>query len=473
MKKFLTLLLALTVMFSLISCQGDSLNESSLNESEHESAESNTSSEQSQEGIESGTQDDDTADIDVLKINRNVTIEETVLYDSNNVKISAVGISEGILGTEIDLKIENSGNIDIIVSNGSAVSVNGYTLNNASVRAEVPAGKTAYPDLTLFDEVLLLSGITDIAEISFSLEICDDEYNSIFNTGYLTIETSAKDGYEKKNGYKTVLNDPDLLSQIDSELIFYTERDLLSNEYVDLVSQAMINDSYGNDVFILEFENKYHEDLLVNISALAINGLVFPEAINYSWIAKGTKTLISFEVGNILSENFPEHLGLTAISDFTFAVNVADSNGSNLIFDQRVEYTVESERVPLNMSGKVVYDTDDFRVISKGWFNKNNGSENEYCLVFIIENNWNKTIKYGRIGGDYLAINKGSIKYDVQGVEILPGTSGLVTVTVKSKHAEEHGIYSINDIDNFTFTVATYLDSPEAYKLLFTCTVSK
>ena len=70
-----------------------------------------------------------------------VSIEEQVLYDENDIKITATGIEDGWLGTELKLLIENNTDQSITVQAKNA-NVNGYMVTTM-MSADVAAGKKA------------------------------------------------------------------------------------------------------------------------------------------------------------------------------------------------------------------------------------------------------------------------------------------------------------------------------------------
>ena len=57
-----------------------------------------------------------------------VTIEETVLLDESGIKITATGLEDGWLGTDLKLLIENNGDTNVTVQARNS-SVNGFMVD--------------------------------------------------------------------------------------------------------------------------------------------------------------------------------------------------------------------------------------------------------------------------------------------------------------------------------------------------------
>lgn len=93
----------------------------------------------------SGAETDVSSETDE-KDNNEVTVEEQVLYDENDIKITATGLEDSMLGTELKLLIENNSSKSITVQAGNA-NVNGYMVPTM-MSADVASGKKANNSLT-------------------------------------------------------------------------------------------------------------------------------------------------------------------------------------------------------------------------------------------------------------------------------------------------------------------------------------
>ena len=106
---------------------------SSSNESSSDAQENNSSATDSA-ATDSSSADTaaDTSSADAA------TIEEQVLYDANDIKITTTGLEDGLMGTELKLLLENNSAKNITVQARNA-NVNGYmvdTMMSVDVAAE-------------------------------------------------------------------------------------------------------------------------------------------------------------------------------------------------------------------------------------------------------------------------------------------------------------------------------------------------
>ena len=119
------------------------------------------------------------------------TVEETVLLDAMNVKITAKKLE----GTVLSLFIENNSDEDLAFRCRDA-SVNGYMVD-AVLGASVASQKTAEDTVEFSASDLEKCGITEIADLEFRFELLLEEEREEYYTGDLIrIETSAAETYQ-------------------------------------------------------------------------------------------------------------------------------------------------------------------------------------------------------------------------------------------------------------------------------------
>ena len=127
---------------------------------------------------------------------KDVTIEEEVLFDQGGVRITAKSFNpKGTFGPEIKLLIENESAKSVTVQARKS-SVNGYMIETM-FSAEVAAGKKANDALTFSNTDLKTAGITTIADMEFSFHIFDSEtWDTVFDSDLISVKTSAAEGFE-------------------------------------------------------------------------------------------------------------------------------------------------------------------------------------------------------------------------------------------------------------------------------------
>lgn len=125
-----------------------------------------------------------------------ITIEETVLYDADGVTVTATGYTEGWLGPEISVLVENNTDQNLLITTGD-LSVNGYMMAYSSLYANVSAGKKSNETITLTTSQLEQAGITTIAELQFYIQVQDAEtWDELAVSELISLPTSAY-GYEQ------------------------------------------------------------------------------------------------------------------------------------------------------------------------------------------------------------------------------------------------------------------------------------
>ena len=101
-----------------------------------------------------------------------VTLDETVIYDGNDIKITATGIKEdSFFGPELNLLIENNGTQNIVVQPDYCL-VNGYMMYGL-MSSDVAAGKKNNDTLDFSGSTLKACGIDQIADIRLRLTVID------------------------------------------------------------------------------------------------------------------------------------------------------------------------------------------------------------------------------------------------------------------------------------------------------------
>ncbi|MDD3041038.1 copper amine oxidase N-terminal domain-containing protein [Bacteroides sp.] len=110
--------------------------------------------------------------------NTQTSTADSVLYNSNGIKITYKNVTDGLFGKDINLLIENTSNKDYTIQ-ARNFSVNGYMVDPI-FSCEVSAGKKANDEITITDSYLKENSIVDINE--FELEFCIFETDSWSNS---------------------------------------------------------------------------------------------------------------------------------------------------------------------------------------------------------------------------------------------------------------------------------------------------
>jgi hypothetical protein len=240
-----------------------------------------------------------------------ITIEEQILYDENDIKITAKGIEDGWLGTELELLIENNSTKSITVQARNA-NVNGYMVDTM-MSADVAAGKKANDSLTFETSGLKECGIENIAIMEFYFYIFDAEtWDEIVSTDVITVETSIADSYVQ--------------TYDDSGEV------LVDTSGVKIVGKGLsVSDSFWGPGVILYIENNTDKDITVQVRDVSVNGFMVDSTMSED-VVSGKKAMSAVQFFSTdLEENSIED-----ITEVELYFHIFDEDSWDTVFDSDV-----------------------------------------------------------------------------------------------------------------------------------------
>lgn len=244
-------------------------------------------------------------------VSQKVSIEEQVIFDANDVKITATGVEDGLFGTELKLLIENNGSRSVTVQARNA-NVNGYMVDTM-MSADVAAGKKANDSLTFMTTGLKECGIENIATMEFSFHIFDTEsWDDILNTDVIKIDTSIAGSYTQ--------------TYDDSGEV------LVDQNGVRIVGKGLSSEgSFWGPGVILYIENNSEKDITVQVRDVSVNGFMVTSSMSEDIVA-GKKAISAVQFfGTDLEEN-----SITEIKDVELYFHIFNLSTWDTIFDSDV-----------------------------------------------------------------------------------------------------------------------------------------
>ena len=299
MRRLLSFALAAMLLLSLFACGEENRKE--------------TESEATAAITESATQTDDPTEkqtkgnhevisLSFIKtFDQNPSIEEQVIYEKDNLSITAKSIRyDTVHGPQIMLAINNKTENDLLIQN-DYTSVNGFMIK-PEIDIKVPAKKKAESPMSLPYLNLAMAGINSLSEVRFSLRILDSKTFSVVDT---TEPVSLK-----------------LLNTAKEKATFDTSGQLAYNSNgVKIILQGLKMDTLfeSENVLMVYMENHTNKIACIKNNKLTVNGYELTVSMSTA-ILPGMKAVDKIE----LYDQDLEEFGITAIDAVNASFEIYD-----------------------------------------------------------------------------------------------------------------------------------------------------
>lgn len=224
-------------------------------------------------------------------------IEEQVLLDAENVKITAVSYEEdAVWGDGIKLLIENNGSASVGVGSKATI-VNNYMITDLFSSTVAP-GKKAYDTLYLTSPELKAAGIDNVGQVEIYFYLFDaDTYATTYEADSVTVKTSRYDVMD------TTPND-------DGQELYQADGIRIVGKYVD-------EDSIWGNAIVLYLENDTDQNVTIQCDDLSVNGFMMTPFFSCDLYA-----------------------GKMAISDITLLSSELEENGISSVDDVELKFKI-------------------------------------------------------------------------------------------------------------------------------------
>lgn len=260
------------------------------------------------------------------------TIEETVLYDENGIKITATALNYKSFSAELALSLQNNTekNLSFVCgSMGYSVnSVNGYMIQDGYLNCDVAPGETSEQTLSISVNTMLAYGITEIADMEIGFDISDEEYNSNY-TGPLQIKTSAAESYDYSvDSYQKCIKSKSLEKKFDCTINSFSEEVLYDNYNIKIISAAVLTNKDGEVSLGLETENNNSDGVRATIKNISFNNIPVYE---YTWtsdvINANKKDILDISLSDLADKYEGEFSDISTVTNISFTFSVGEENG--------------------------------------------------------------------------------------------------------------------------------------------------
>lgn len=236
------------------------------------------------------------------------TIDETVVFDDEGIKITAKEyVTDSIWGDGIKFLIENDTEQNITVG-VTALIVNDYMISDLFV-ADVAAGKKTNETMNLSSSDLKAAGIETIGQIEVYFHIYDsDSWDDIASTDCITLKTSLYDQMD---------------TTVDDEgQVLYEE------DGIKIVGKFVDEKSFWGTAVLLYIENDYGENIIVQTDNVSINGFTL-DAYFSSTVYDGKK---AYDNITVFSSDLEEN-GITSVEEISLTFRIIDADNYDTIIE--------------------------------------------------------------------------------------------------------------------------------------------
>lgn len=394
-----------------------------------------------------------------ISIRQDVFIKEAVIYDKDDIKITATELSYERWYAEIDFLIENNSDKNLSFSSGSVFyncnSVNGYMIDGGYLRSEVNAGKKAICSLSLYYDELLLCGISEIADIEISFEIMDDAYNTVY-TEPAQIKTSAYDSYDyAENTYQKFVSENKWTDALEYSVNYFSDEILYEKDGIRAVSAAMVKDGDGNDILLLELENNSEKNIYAGTGDISVNGLII---YNGGWrdyfICAGKRCILPLDYTIMMDKSLWDVYGIDEVGSARFSLEIYDADTDELIGSEEISINISDNDTSFDTSGDEVYNKNDLRIISKKAVDDNSEYSDNIYICLLAENNGTEDIAVRSVSDSFSA-NGYMINSSYLSETVPAGRSAVMIINIWDWNTDldKMGISSADDIEDYEITL--------------------
>ncbi len=261
-------------------------------------------------------------------------IDETVLYDDNDVRITATGLTYGYYEAELGIKIENNSDRELKflaeTLGYSRNAVNGFMIEDGYVKFELAPGESGEDTIGFSYNELLLYGINEIADIQVGFDISDDNYNHLY-TGPLQVRTALADTYDYESGnYAKAIKSKALQYTFQYSVDSFAQEEVYNSGNIQIISEAYMTNQDGDHSLIVEVKNDNDFTVFFKTSNITVNGTeIYDSTWSIESINGHCRCLAGITLGSILDEDEWAEYGIDKVDSIGFTVNVI--NEDNII----------------------------------------------------------------------------------------------------------------------------------------------
>lgn len=400
----------------------------------------------------------------LAQFNPVATIEEMVLVDESDVKITATGLKCTAYDVKLSLAIENNSNQDLSFYSGTSGyncnSINGYMVDGGYLNADIAAGKKSNETVSFSVDQLTLFGLSEIADIDLGFNITDSNFDDYLQTGPRQLKTSAADSYDyETDTYRQAIENHVLENALGFTLDCDSEEIVFDQKGIRVVSQVLTTNTSGERVLLVEIENTTSDTIYTSVGNISLNGLSVQSGTwSTDWISGGKRRIIAMNLSNMLDESYRAAFGLENIGQVAYTFEPKDSDRDTLVVPQMLTLTVPGGSTSYDGSGEELYQEDGIRIVSKGLVPDSFEFSDDIHLLLLVENGTNQALTFD-VDYDSVSVNGFMTDFICYSRTVAPGGSGVLDVALMGSSLEENGTVELESITEVELTVEAKNDS--------------
>lgn len=384
------------------------------------------------------------------------TLEETVLVDEGDVKITATGLKYTAYEVKVSLTLENNTDKNLSFRSGtmgySCNSVNGYMVDGGYLNADVAAGKKSNENISFDISELSILGLPDIADIELGFDIADDQYETYLQTGPRQLKTSAADGYDyAADTYRAAILDGGLAKALGFTVDGDSGELQFDEKGVRVISQTLITNSSGDQALFVEVENTTGDAVFASVGDVAVNGLgVQSGTWSTDWVSPGKRRVVSMSLSSMLEDSQRATFGLEQIGTVSYSFGIKDMDGDALVLPQTLTLS-GPDGGSYDPSGETVYQGNGVRIVYKGLVPDDFEYSDDTHILLLVENGGDQPLSFD-IDTNSVSVNGYMTSALCYSRAVASGGSAILDVELADYSLEENGIAGLEDIAEVELT---------------------
>lgn len=450
MKRLSAIGLALTLVMSLSACGASSDAPPQSNDNESHYTEQSTSAAEIETTYTTAATVTEKSQKTLGEFSETAEIEETVMIDENDIKITATGLKYTSYSVELELDIENNSDKALSFISGSlgysCNSVNGYMISDGYLNCDIAAGKKANDSISFSYDGLMLYGITDISDIEIGFYTSDDDYNYTYYTPR-QIKTSAFERHDySKNCYQETISSDAAMNTYNYDVTYFSTDSLYNENGVKLLSSGIMVNRDDETILLVELENTNESTINISTSDIAINGLT---VCSSTWssvsINAGKRCIIDINLSSALDSEYWDIYGIKEVGSVSFSLKQYNANGDDIAEEIPIEIAIPDTPAEYDADGKEVYNSNGVRIVAKTVIEDSSEYSSDMYILLLAENIGENTISIDDVY-DSLSVNGYMTDYSYYSQEINSGGSAVIEIKLWESSLESNNIKSVSDI---------------------------